>query len=101
VQSIRSEVATANQENEKNSRAVYDYENSIELSRKFINDAEAKYETISNKCVELEKPIQEARSILGPYLIDEEFFKLSHEKKHILSPWCDKVTQRARDNVFV
>jgi len=97
----RSEVAAAKQENDKNGRAVYDYENSIELSKKFIKDAETKHATVTNKCAELEKPIQEARNILGSHLIDGEFFRLSHEKKHILSPWCDKVAQRARDNVFV
>jgi len=97
----RSEVVTAKQEHERITHAIQNIEKAVDLLRKSLNDAETKYATVSNKCAELEKPIQEARTILGPHLIDEEFFGLSHEKKHILSPWCDKVAQRARDNVFV
>jgi len=97
----RSELAAAKQENEKNIRIVNEYENSIELFAKSINNAEAKLSTISNKCVELEKPIQEARNFLGSHLIDGAFFKLPHEKRHVLSPWCDNVAQRTRDDVFV
>jgi len=97
---VRSEVAEAKQKDGKNSSDIYKYEDSIGSSKKYIGNAEAKHTILSNECTELERIIQGSRSILGPHLIDGEFFRLSHEKKHVLSPWCDKVAQHARDRVF-
>lgn len=45
--------------------------------------------------------ISRAKMELGDHIIDPDFFKLRHERKHLVSPWCDATMQRLRDDVFV
>lgn len=45
--------------------------------------------------------ISRAKVEPGDHTIDADFFKLRHEQKHLVSPWCDAATQRLRDDVFV
>jgi hypothetical protein len=65
----------------------------------------AKYEQLSqNKIAQLseaKKTIAESHKLLGNHFIDDDFFALPHETRHLISPWCDKESQRLRDNVFI
>jgi hypothetical protein len=48
-----------------------------------------------------QKNIEQFKEVAGPHLIDRNFFRTPHEKRHLVTPWCDKETQLLRDNVFI
>ncbi|MFY0254190.1 DEAD/DEAH box helicase [Chitinophaga sp. 30R24] len=59
------------------------------------------YRQGAGKLDSVKKELATVATALGHHFIDEEFFRLPHEKKHLVSPWCDAVTQRLRDSVFI
>lgn len=56
---------------------------------------------ISKKLSVIKQNIEQSRPTLGEHMIDDNFFTLSHELKHVKSPWCDEYAQRLRDDVFI
>lgn len=59
------------------------------------------HQKITDEVQKAKRRIDEYRQELGSHLIDEEFFRLAHQQRHLISPWCDHETQLLRDEVFV
>jgi len=66
-----------------------------------VHDLRSILSKISDKLSRTKHKIEEARAMLGPHMIDNDFFALRHEQKHSVSPWCDKQAQRLRDDAFI
>ncbi|MDF2381365.1 ATP-binding protein [Nostoc ellipsosporum NOK] len=66
-----------------------------------VQTCEQSSQKASEKLAKAQEKITNARKMLGDHLIDMHFFRLPHEEKHLISPWCDKEAQRLRDNVFI
>ncbi|HVU54564.1 MAG TPA: ATP-binding protein [Puia sp.] len=66
-----------------------------------LHRAERSYDSVTGEYTKTEKEIKKAKAIIGPHIIDGEFFRLDHQQKHIVSPWCNEEIQKLRDDVFV
>jgi hypothetical protein len=66
-----------------------------------VREFSTKYAAATNCLSAAEKEFFNARKLLGPHFIDENFFRLPHEKRHIVSPWCTREMQVLRDDVFI
>lgn len=82
----RSEAASAT-----NARAVQSLAQSLSARSAIVRAKE----------VELAGVVEEARSRLGKRLVDDAFFEMTHEDRHVAAPWFTDEEHKARDDVFV
>ncbi|PZR23743.1 MAG: hypothetical protein DI535_23310 [Citrobacter freundii] len=79
-------------------------QNCIDINTKAASDfrkEKDEAERIANKLSLLNKELMGPLASIGPHLIDRKFFQQRHEKRHIVSPWCNEEMQRLRDVVFI
>ncbi len=60
-----------------------------------------KYVSACNRLTAANGELTNARRLLGPHFVDEQFFDLPHDERHIVSPWCTREMQLLRDEVFI
>lgn len=80
----------ADKANDKHQHAIKEQNDYYQFHLRIINEA-----------IAAKKKIAESRQLLGTHLIDTDFFRLVHDKRHLVSPWCDDKTQLLRDKVFI
>jgi hypothetical protein len=59
------------------------------------------YISACNRLTAANGELKNARKLLGLHFVDEQFFHLPHDERHIISPWCTREMQLLRDEVFI
>ena len=64
------------------------------------SEKEAHYTSVMHTYTRARDLVNEMKAQLSQHFVDEDFFAQSHAETHMSTPWCDKNTQRLRDNVW-
>lgn len=89
----RDRRAEATQAHERATEALREANGALQSSKQTL-------EAYSQKLAALESTIEAQRQRLGDSLVDENFFRRSHENWNLASPWLPKALHEQRENLF-
>lgn len=98
----RKKLAKQRKDELKESSTLLQYYKDIQVKAAAdLQKGQVALQKITKKLSSLKEELKVPLATIGPHLIDHQFFQQRHEKRHIVSPWCNEEMQRLRDEVFI